>query len=341
MINYKPESSIKNNFFSSYWDVFAASTFLRKRDTSEKNMVSVMELLKEVEGEKRPDEPLHRYTSFNVGGKADVLFFPENEASLIEAVRIARENNIPVLIIGNGSNMLIRDGGIHGIVICLKKIKTELEVKPTGQETFMLTSSSGIPMPKLVRYSIEEGLEGIETLIGIPGTLGGALKMNAGAEGKEIGDVVHSVKMLNFKGEVKMIMKNEIRFNYRKTKFPEEGVFLNAGLELKKGDKDALLKKVKLIMQKRNATQPVSQRGAGSIFKNPEGHYAGKLIESTGLKGFSVGDAEISPKHANFIINKGEAKAKDIEDLISIVQEKVMLKTGISLKTEIEIIGEP
>ncbi len=303
-------------------------------------MTSIKDLLNDVDGEKRYKEPLSLHTSFRVGGNADVHFFPKDEASLVLAVRISNENDVPIFILGNGSNLLVRDGGIQGMVISLKKMEGNIEINPGTHETFLVVSPAGTSMPALVRYAVDKGLEGLETLIGVPGTLGGALKMNAGAEEKDIGDIFHSIKMLNMKGEVKEFMKNEVRFHYRGTEFPEKGIFLEAILELKKGNKDALSQKVKTLLEKRNTSQPITQKGAGSIFKNPKGHYAGQLIEEAGLKSFSIGDAEVSPKHANFIINRGKAKARDIEELIKVIQEKVMVKAGISLKPEIEIAGE-
>jgi UDP-N-acetylmuramate dehydrogenase len=307
---------------------------------SVKLMTSIRDLLKDVDGEKRYKEPLSLHTSFRVGGNADVLFFPKDQGSLVLAVRIACENGIPIFILGNGSNLLVRDGGIKGIVISLKKMEGAIEINSGTRETVLVVSPAGTSMPRLVRHTVDKGLEGIETLIGVPGTLGGALKINAGAEGKEIGGIFHSLRMLNMKGEVKEFMKNEIRFNYRETEFPIKGIFLEATLELKKGNKDVLSQKVKRLLEKRSASQPISQKGAGSIFKNPKGHYAGQLIEEAGLKSLSIGDAEVSPKHANFIINRGKAKSKDIEELIKVIQEKVMVKAGIFLKPEIEITGE-
>lgn len=299
------------------------------------------ELFKEVEGEKRFEEPLHRHTSFRVGGKADVLFFPKNEESLTSAVKIAIEKDVSVTVIGKGSNLLVRDGGIHGLVISMKRMEGEIELKELPQSKCLITSYTGISLPKLALYTVNRGLQGIEKLIGVPGTLGGALKMNAGAEGMEIGEVVHSVRIINIKGEIKRIPKNEINFYYRGADFSDEGILLEAEIELKKGNKNDLLKKTKEIMGKRNASQPTTQWGAGSIFKNPPGQYAGMLIESAGCKGIVSGDAEISSKHANFIINRGKARAKDIEDLIKQIQEKVFAQTGISLEPEINIIGEP
>lgn len=307
---------------------------------SEKSVIPILDVLKKIEGEKRFKEPLYWHTSFRVGGKADVLFYPKNEDSLIAAIRIAKENDIPIFILGNGSNLLIRDGGIHGLVISVKKMEGNIELEQTTGKTYMVTSSAGVSMPKLVRYTVENSLVGIETLIGVPGTLGGALKMNAGAEGTEISDVLRSVKMINMNGEIKRIIKDEIRFYYRRAEFPGKGVFLNAEIELKKGNRDDLLQKIKTLLEKRNANQPIAQWGAGSVFKNPAGHYAGQLIESAGLKGYVIGDAEVSPKHANFIINRDKAKAKDIEELIKLVQEKVLAKTGVALEPEIEIAGE-
>tara|TARA_B100000315_G_scaffold255670_1_gene299633 strand:+ start:1319 stop:2284 length:966 start_codon:yes stop_codon:yes gene_type:complete len=307
---------------------------------SVKLMTSIKDILKDVDGEKRYKEPLSLHTSFRVGGNADVLFFPKDEGSLVLAVRIASENDIPIFILGNGSNLLVRDGGIHGMVISLKKMEGNIKILPGTSETFLVVSPAGISMPALVRYTVDKSLEGLETLIGVPGTLGGALKMNAGAEGKDIRDIFHSIRILNMKGEVKEFMKNEVRFHYRGTEFPEKGIFLEAILKLKKGNKNALSQKMKALLKRRSASQPITQKGAGSIFKNPKGHHAGRLIEEAGLKSLSIGDAEVSPKHANFIINRGKAKAKDIEELIKLIQEKVMVKAGISLKPEIEIIGE-
>ena len=177
------------------------------------------------------------------------------------AVRIANENDIPIFILGNGSNLLVRDGGIHGIVISLKKMEGNIEVHPGTRETFLVVSPAGTSMPVLVRYTVDKGLEGLETLIGVPGTLGGALKMNAGAEGKNIGDVFHSIRMLNMKGEMKEFMKNEVRFHYRGTEFPGKGIFLDATLELKKGNKDALSQKVQVLLTKRIASQTINQKG--------------------------------------------------------------------------------
>ncbi len=208
-------------------------------------------LLKEVDGEKSVDEPLCRHTSFRVGGKADIFFSPINEVSLITAVKIANKMDVPIFILGNGSNVLIRDGGIHGLVISLKKLKGEIESKKMGRNIFLLTFPAGILMPQLVRYTINMSLRGLESLIGVPGTLGGALKMNAGAHGSEIGDVVHSVKMVNMKGEARKFNKNEIRFYYRGAEFLEEGIFLNATLKLEKINKDDLLQKVKMLLKKR------------------------------------------------------------------------------------------
>lgn len=300
----------------------------------------LLDFLKEIEGEKRYEEPLHCHTSFKVGGKADVLFYPINEGSLISALRIAKEKGVPVFILGNGSNLLVRDGGIHGLVISLKKMKGEIELGPYKRKTYMVTSPAGISMPKLVRYTMNLSLQGIEALIGVPGTLGGVLKMNAGAEGTEIGDVVYSVKMINMSGEIKKVFRDEISFYYRRTEFSEEGIVISATLVLEKANKDELLLKVKAILERRNASQPIGQRGAGSVFKNPPGHYAGQLIESVGMKGCTIGDAEMSPKHANFIINKGKATAADIEELINQAQKKVLAKTGVKLESEIIIVGE-
>lgn len=301
----------------------------------------LLDFLKEIAGETKFEEPLCNHTSFKVGGKADVLFYPINENSLTSALRMAKEKEVPVFLLGNGSNLLIRDGGIHGLVISLKKMKGEIELKPYNRKTYMVTSPAGISIPKLVRYTINLSLQGIETLIGVPGSLGGVLKMNAGAEGTEIGDVVHSVKMINMRGEIKMVLKDEIRFYYRRTEFSEEGIIISATLVLKKAKKDELLFKVKNLLERRNASQPIAQWGAGSVFKNPPGHYAGQLIELIGMKGCTIGDAEMSPKHANFIINKGKATAADIEELIKQAQKKVLAKTGIKLESEIIIVGEP
>ncbi len=236
---------------------------------------------------------------------------------------------------GLGSNLLIRDGGIRGTVINTKGRLKEMRLTPDGS----IYVEAGVPCAHVARFCAEQGLVGAEFLAGIPGTMGGALKMNAGAFGGETWTIVKSVDMLNSKGQVHARLPEDFEISYRSVKGCDGEWFLAAHLTLQQGDTAESMQRIKGLLEKRAQTQPTSQPSCGSVFKNPQGDYAARLVEQTGLKGYAIGGACVSEKHANFIINTGTATAADIEALINYVQIKVMESQGVELQTEVCMVG--
>ncbi|TRW91435.1 UDP-N-acetylmuramate dehydrogenase [Candidatus Methylobacter oryzae] len=279
-------------------------------------------------------ERLAKYTSWRVGGPADRLYIPENRQDLIEFIRALPEAE-PVFWMGLGSNLLIRDGGIRGTVINTKGRLKEMSLSDDGS----VYVEAGVPCAHVARFCGERGLVGAEFLAGIPGTMGGALKMNAGAFGGETWPIVNSVEMLDASGNVTRRKPEDFTIGYRSVKGYENEWFLACRLTLPKGDTVASQQKIKGLLEKRSATQPTNQPSCGSVFKNPQGDYAARLIEQTGLKGYAIGGACVSEKHANFIVNTGNATAADIEALIYYVQERVEQQQGVVLQTEVCMVG--
>jgi UDP-N-acetylmuramate dehydrogenase len=288
-----------------------------------------------MKGQLLNNEKLAKYTSWRVGGCADRLYIPLDKADLIEFVA-ALPANEPVFWIGLGSNLLIRDGGIRGTVINTKgRLKAMYRT-----EDGSVYVEAGVPCALVARFCAEQGLVGAEFLAGIPGTMGGALKMNAGAFGGETWSLVKQVDMLNAQGDVIVRQPTDFTVNYRSVKGEDGEWFLSALLQLPEGDTVASQQKIKGLLEKRNQSQPTNQPSCGSVFKNPEGDYAARLIEQTGLKGYCIGGACVSEKHANFIVNTGNATAANIEELISYVQTKVNEQHGVMLVTEVCRVGE-
>lgn len=281
------------------------------------------------------NEPLAKYTSWRAGGPADRLYIPFDRQDLVEFVA-ALPDAEPVFWMGLGSNLLVRDGGIRGTVINTKGRLKEMRRNTDGT----VYVEAGVPCAHVARYCGEQGLVGAEFLAGIPGTMGGALKMNAGAFGGETWVIVKSVEMLNRAGEVTFRDPEEFEISYRSVKGFENEWFLAANIILQPGDAAASQQQIKELLEKRGKTQPTNQPSCGSVFKNPKGDYAARLIEQTGLKGYAIGGACVSEKHANFIVNTGKAKAADIESLCKYVQMKVMEKQGVELQTEVCMVGE-
>lgn len=281
------------------------------------------------------NEPLAKYTSWRVGGPADRMYIPYDKQDLIEYIKTLPPGE-PMFWLGLGSNVLVRDGGIRGTVINtkgrLKKLKRV--------EECVISAEAGVPCALVARFGGEQGLVGAEFLAGIPGTMGGALKMNAGAFGGETWEIVESVEMIDSVGNVKVRKKEDFEIGYRMVKGHEDEWFLSANLQMALGDASASQQKIKELLEKRNKTQPTNQPSCGSVFKNPEGEYAARLIESADLKGYAIGGACVSPKHANFIVNTGNATAAEIEALINWVQRKVQERHGIDLQTEVCMVGE-
>ncbi len=277
-------------------------------------------------------EPLARFTTFRIGGPADFYFEPEDKEDLLNLIKYLKEINYPFIIIGNGSNVLISDEGFRGVAINLESGFNQINVN--GNRVY---AESGIRLSKFVDTCIEHSLVGVENLAGIPGTLGGAILMNAGAYGGEISDYILTVEVLH-DNDYKFLQKEDCGFAYRKSNL-EGKIIISAEFELPTGDKEKAKERRKELLLRRNETQPVEFPNAGSIFKNPSGDYAGRLIEEAGLKGLVIGGAKVSEKHANFIINFNNASAKDVIALMKIIQEKVLEKFGVLLEPEIKLIG--
>lgn len=293
--------------------------------------MNILEQLKSITKEENifVNEPMKKHTTFKVGGNADYLVTPTSKEEIIELLKI----DIPKTIIGNGSNLLVKDGGIRGLVIQLSKNNSY-----TINDN-IIEADSGIFVAKLSQLALKEGLTGLEFACGIPGTLGGAVYMNAGAYGREISNVVVETEFLKANGEIETITNHQ--FAYRKSVFQSmNGVILSSKIKLEKGNVDEIKLKMDEYRIARNEKQPVNFPSAGSTFKRPEGYFAGKLIEDAGLKGYRIGGAEVSTLHAGFVINANNATAKDILNLISYIQKTVNEKFGVDLKTEVKIIGE-
>ena len=282
------------------------------------------------------DEPMKNHTSFKIGGPCDFLVIPRNYEEIRQLVLLCNKENIPFFVIGNGSNLLVRDGGIRGIVIQIGENLSDFEI-----EDNIIRAKSGILLSKLAKNIIKESLSGFEFASGIPGSLGGAVAMNAGAYGGEMKQVVKSVKLLDMKGNIKDFSNEEMEFGYRRSMLSDNRyIVLEIELELQKGNYEDIKVVVDDLNFRRTSKQPLNLPSAGSTFKRPEGHYAGQLIEEAGLKGLTFRDAQVSPKHCGFVVNLGDAKANDIIELLDIIKKTVYDKYKVKLEEEIKIIGE-
>ncbi len=286
-------------------------------------------------GEMLFDEPLARYTTWRVGGPARRLFRPADSKDLVQFLQSLPQDE-PLLWLGLGSNLLVRDGGFEGTVILTRGQLDGMELLDDNR----VWAEAGVSSAKLARFTAHNGLCGAEFLAGIPGTLGGALIMNAGAFGGETWDWVEQVETVDRSGEVRVRKPDDFSIGYRKVSGAEGEWFLTAILKLEPGDGEAGLAAIQELLDKRNATQPIGLPSCGSVFRNPEGDYAARLIEQTGLKGTCIGKACVSEKHANFIINTGGATAAEIEELLQLVREQVEKASGVHLISEVHIVGE-
>ena len=282
------------------------------------------------------DEPMKNHITFKVGGPADYLVTPHSEKEISELIKLCQEKGIPYFIMGNGSNLIVRDNGIRGVVIKLGSNFSQCRV-----EGNMLYAGSGALMSKVGKVALENSLNGFEFGSGIPGTIGGAVVMNAGAYGGEMKDIIISATVLTKSGEIKEISREDLQLGYRTSCIiPNNYIVLSACLELKEGNPDDIKKKMNELAAARREKQPLEYPSAGSTFKRPEGYFAGKLIMDTGLRGYRVGGAQVSDKHCGFVINAGNATASDILDLISDIRDRVEDKFGVRLETEVKVIGE-
>lgn len=283
----------------------------------------------------RQMEPMSMHTTFRVGGPADVLVQPQGE-QLAQVIRLCREQEIPYYIVGNGSNLLVGDGGIRGLVIEMGRGQDDILI-----EGDRVKAGAGMLLSRLANRAAECGLGGMEFAAGIPGTLGGAVVMNAGAYGGEMKDIIESVTVLDSQGDEKELTLEELDLGYRRSCIPENGyIVTKAVLKLKPGDEKQIRSRMKELNEMRNSKQPLQYPSAGSTFKRPEGYFAGKLIMDAGLRGYQVGGAQVSEKHCGFVINTGGATAADIRKLMQDVREEVEKQFQVTLEPEVKMIGE-
>ena len=284
------------------------------------------------------NEPMTKYTTFKIGGLAECLIKVEKKDEIKEILELAKKSNIPITIIGNGSNILVSDKGIKGITLMIKLEKIDIQEK---NEIVEITVGAGEKLGKLAQICMQNEITGLEELAGIPGTIGGAIRMNAGAYGKEMKNIVKTVKCMDYQGEEKEFTKEELAFDYRTSIFKKEKyIITEVTLTLQKGKKEEIKKKMEEYASARREKQPIQYPSAGSTFKRGTDFITAKLIDETGLKGYAIGEAEVSTKHSGFIINKGNATAKDVLELVEYVQDKVYEKFNKKIELEIEVIGE-
>lgn len=281
------------------------------------------------------DEDMKNHIYFKVGGPADILLTPTSIDQLSETVKVCNENNIPYYVIGNGSNLLVKDGGIRGVVITLTKLD---KIQSKGN---LIKAEAGVMLKDVSERAVENSLTGFEFACGIPGSVGGAVFMNAGAYDGEIKNVILEAEVLDSDGNIIILNRDELDLGYRTSKVMKENfIVLSAIFQLELGDKEKIQDRVNELTRKREEKQPLEYPSAGSTFKRPEGYFAGKLIQDAGLKGYSIGGAAVSEKHSGFVINKGGATAKDILNLIEHIQNEVKKQFGVDLHPEVRILGE-
>ena len=284
------------------------------------------------------DEPMAKHTSFKIGGPADLFIKVDNIEELKETLDLSKQNQIPLTIIGNGSNLLVTDKGIRGITAKLNL--KDIEIKNENNKQ-IIKVEAGVPVGLLAQKLLKEEITGFEELSGIPGTIGGAVIMNAGAHGKEIKDILKKVTAMDYDGNIYEFTNEECKFSYRNSKFQKEKyIILQATLELEKGNSTEIKEKMDEYMQFRKEKQPIEYPNAGSTFKRGEDFVTAKLIDEAGLKGYKVGGAQVSEKHAGFIVNVDNATAKDVIELTDYIKEKIEEKFGKKINLEIQIIGE-
>ncbi|NPV29701.1 MAG: UDP-N-acetylmuramate dehydrogenase [Firmicutes bacterium] len=294
------------------------------------------ELGRKVRGRVFPRASMKEHTTWRVGGPADLLLIPQTEDDVIRALDCAGENALPVTVIGNGSNLLVRDGGIRGLTLKIARGLTTCRVKEDKIE-----AGAGVLLPHLARLALRAELSGLEFALGIPASLGGALVMNAGAFGQQLGDLVREVQTVDLRGARRVWDHMQLSFSYRRSSLLEQNlIVLRAVLSLNPARASLIAERMKQNLARRRETQPLGLPTAGCVFRNPPGRYAGQLIEMAGLKGLRVGDAQVSPKHANFIVNLGNATAGQILALMELIQEKVRSQFGVNLEPEVRMVGE-
>ena len=284
--------------------------------------------------EYRFDEPMSKHTSFRIGGPAEVMAFPKNPAELSELLKMAAILNHKPAVLGAGTNVLAPDDGISGLVICLKDCLDGIE-RLDGDRIYV---AAGVTMSRAAVFAAANSLGGMEFAHGIPGTVGGGVYMNAGAYGGEIADICRSVDIMDYSGELRKVSAEQMAFSYRHSRLADEdGIVVGAVFELRRQPEDEIRRVMRDLMDRRKASQPLDMPSAGSAFKRPVGGYAAALIDQNGLKGYRVGDAAVSEKHAGFVVNLGSATSQNVKDLLRQVSDKVFENSGIRLEPEVRI----
>ena len=283
----------------------------------------------------RINEPMKNHTTFKIGGPAQYYVTPESVTQIQEVVSLCKDKNIPLHVIGNGSNILVGDDGVDGVVLALFNTFSDYEIKDN-----MITAQAGMSLIKLAVIALREGLTGLEFASGIPGSVGGAVYMNAGAYDGQMKDVVTSVTVLDEAGNIRILGRDELDMGYRTSAVAKHNmIVLQVIIELKAGDKDQIKDRMNQLSELRKQKQPLEYPSAGSTFKRPEGYFAGKLIADAGLKGYSIGGAAVSEKHAGFVVNMGGATAKDVVELTDYIKKRIIEQFGVTLELEIKKIG--
>ena len=293
-----------------------------------------------VSGKVLFDEPMSHHTSIGVGGIADAVVWPERSEELSRIIRFLWHSRIPFVPLGNGTNLIVKDGGYKGVVVSMQGLNS-LSLEERSSSQMLVMAGAGVTLSEIVLLSEKKALSGMEFCAGIPGSVGGAVRMNAGAYGKEIKDVVDTVELMIISGEILSSKKDDLKFAYRNLDISEGTIIIGASFLLTRGIAEQIHARINEILGKRKDKHPLEYRNAGSIFKNPNGGVpAGQIIDELGLKGKRIGDAQISEKHGNFIVNLENAKANDIIALIDMIKAKVDEERGIKLQTEVKIVGE-
>lgn len=283
------------------------------------------------------NEPMSKHTTFKIGGPAECFINIYNIDDLKEILSFSKKNKIPLTVVGNGSNLLVLDNGINGITVCIKLEGIDFRGE---NDSYVLKVASGEKIGKVARMMCSKEITGMEELLGIPGTIGGAVKMNAGAHGREMKDIVSKVTCIDYDGNIKEFTNEEMKFEYRRSLLKEEKyIILGVELKLQKGKKEEIQEKIEKYSKYRIEKQPMEYPSAGSTFKRGDDFITAKLIDDAGLKGYSIGGAEVSTKHSGFIINKGNATAKDVLDLVKYIKDEVYNKFNKNIELEIEVIG--
>jgi len=302
------------------------------------NMQEIYELLCGCAGAEnvRKQEAMNLHTTFRIGGPADLFVTPESIQAAADTIRVCKEQKMPYAIIGNGSNLLVADEGYRGVIIQIARNLNQISVNKEE-----LRAQAGAMLSVIAKTALAEGLTGLEFASGIPGTLGGAVIMNAGAYGGEMKDVLKAVTVLTAEGEIRTVPADKLELGYRTSLAAKNGwIILEAVMKLNKGDTDAIRSRMEELKVQRVTKQPLELPSAGSTFKRPEGYFAGKLIMDAGLRGFSVGGAQVSEKHCGFVVNRGGATADDVRALIRAVQKKVFENSGVMLEPEVKFLGD-